>query len=207
MSSDLISRFIHSLHAASGSRAIIPIMPHVIERARSARAKCRGCGGRIEAGVQRFGERLPNPYAENESDEMTHWFHIACAAFMRPEAFLETLPQATETIEDRDRLEYEARLGIAHRRLPRVTTIGRASSGRAACRSCRESIGQGAWRISLVYYEDGRFAPSGFIHVSCALPYLETTELMVRLKHFSPGLSDADFVEIRDQLGPERVEP
>jgi hypothetical protein len=174
-------------------------MPHIIERARSGRAKCRGCGNRIDAGEQRFGERLPNPYAEDEG-EMTHWFHVACAAFMRPEPFLETLPNCVEPIDDRDRLEHEARLGVANRRLPRATTIGRAPSGRAACRSCRQTIDKGAWRISLLYYEDGRFAPSGFIHLGCAFSYLETSEVTGRLKHFSPALSEADLAEVREEL-------
>jgi hypothetical protein len=177
-------------------------MPHLIERARSSRAKCRGCGQLINAGEQRFGERLPNPYAKDEG-EMTHWFHIACAAFMRPEPFLETLPTTEETIDDRDRLEHEARLGVAHRRLPRVTAIGRAPSGRAACRSCRQTIDKGTWRLALMYYEDGRFAPSGFIHLGCAVAYLETSEVMGRVKHFSPGLQAGDLAEIQEVLkGP-----
>lgn len=180
-------------------------MPHIIERARSGRAKCRGCGERIGAGEPRFGERVPNPFAEDDA-ETTHWFHIQCAAFMRPEPFLEMLPSATEAeteaglTDDRERLEHDARLGLAHRRLPRVTTIGRAPSGRAACRSCRETIDKGAWRIALVYYEDGRFVPSGFIHVRCVSTYLETSEVMSRLRHFSRTLSDVDWTEIQGQL-------
>jgi hypothetical protein len=134
-------------------------MAHVIERATTGRSKCRGCGARISAGDLRFGERLPNPYAEDES-EMTHWFHLACATFRRPESFLETLSSTSEPIDDKASLEHEAKLGIAHRRLPRVNTAERSSSGRANCRSCREPIEKGSWRISLVYYEEGRFVPS-----------------------------------------------
>ena len=177
-------------------------MPHVIERAPSGRAKCRGCGGKISAGDTRFGERLPNPFAE-DAGEMTHWFHPACAAFKRPEAWLETLTTTSDAIDGRETLEHEARLGLAHRRLPRVSTTERASSGRATCRSCREPIAKGAWRISLVYYEDGRFAPSGFIHVRCAGPYLETTAIVSRLKHFSPQLTAADLAEIQAELTSE----
>src|SRR5215831_8273356 len=105
-------------------------MAHILERAKTGRAKCRGCSRNIAAGKQRFGERLPNPFAD-DGGEMTHWFHIPCAAYMRPEPFLATLPEATEPIEDRAHLEHEAQLGLAHRRLPRATTIGRASPGRA----------------------------------------------------------------------------
>jgi ribosomal protein L37AE/L43A len=174
-------------------------MPHTIERAKTGRAKCRGCGRNIAAGEQRFGERLPNPFAD-DAGEMTHWFHVPCAAFMRPEPFLATLLEVVEAIDDRERLEHEAQLGIAHRRLPRATTIGRAASGRAACRACKEPIEKGAWRIALMYYEDGRFAPSGFIHLGCSAGYLETTEILNRLMHFSPALADSDWAEIRKLL-------
>jgi hypothetical protein len=44
-------------------------------------------------------------------------------------------------------------------------------------------------------------APSGFIHLSCAAAYLETTDLLGRLTHFSPELTDADWAVVRTQLG------
>jgi hypothetical protein len=172
-------------------------MAHLIERASSARAKCRGCGERIAAGELRFGESLPNPFAEGE---MTHWFHLDCAAYKRPEPFLETLEARTEPLADGGRLASEARQGIAHRRLPRVNGAERSPSGRAQCRSCRAGIAKDAWRISLVFYEEGRFAPSGFIHVSCALTYLETIEILPRLRRLSPHLSDADIAAIENEL-------
>jgi hypothetical protein len=171
-------------------------MAHVIEPASSGRAKCRGCGGRIAAGDLRFGERLPNPFADDEA-EMTHWFHLRCAAFRRPEPLLETLETATATVPDRDELVREAKLGAAHRRLPRVSATERAATGRAACRACREPIAKDAWRISLVFYEEGRFVPAGFVHVACAVSYFETADIMSGVKHFSPALSEADLVEIR----------
>jgi poly(ADP-ribose) polymerase-like protein len=172
---------------------------HTIEPARSGRAKCRGCGQTIASGALRFGERVPNVFAD-DGGETTHWFHVACAAFMRPEAFLETLPSTSETVDDRERLEREAQRGITCRRLPRVTSVGRAPSGRAACRSCHEPIPKDEWRISLVYYEEGRFVPSGFIHLACVRAYIETTDILDRLKYFSPGLTETDVNEIRQRL-------
>ena len=170
-------------------------MPHVIEPAPSGRASCRGCGTKIPKDALRFGERLPNPYAELEGGEMTHWFHLLCAAYRRPEPLLETLADAA-IVPDVDALKAHAQLGVTHRRLPRISTAGRASTGRAACRACKEPIAKDTWRIALVYYEDGRFVPSGFIHASCVQPYIETTEIMDRVKHFSPGLSDGDLAEL-----------
>jgi hypothetical protein len=176
-------------------------MPHILEPAKTGRAKCRGCGQPIAAGLMRFGERVPNPFADEEGGETTHWMHVPCAAYMRPDPFLQLLAETSPTIEHRDALERDARLGLTYRRLSRATTVARAPSGRAVCRHCKETILKDAWRIALMYYEEGRFAPSGFIHLTCAAPYLETTDLIGRLKHFSPELKDADWVEVRAQLG------
>lgn len=174
-------------------------MPHLLEHAKTGRAKCRGCGALISAGTLRLGERVPNPFSD-DGGQTTLWYHVACAAFMRPEAFLETIATTTEPVDNRDVLEHEAALGAAHRRLPRATIAERASTGRATCRQCKTPIEKGAWRIALMYYDEGRFAPSGFIHVTCAREYLETTEIFGRLKHFSPALTDADLAEIRAEL-------
>ncbi len=179
-------------------------MPHLFERAPTGRAKCRGCGASLAAGEWRFGERLPNPFAEGDA-EMTHWFHPACAAFKRPEAFVAWIdaggwverPGASDA-PDRDLLEREARLGIAHRRLARVDAASRAPSGRASCRACRSPIEKGTWRIGLVYYEDGRFVPSGFIHPGCAREYLETVDILPRVRHFSQRPNPLSEDEIRD---------
>ena len=174
-------------------------MPHVIERASSGRAKCRGCGEKIAGGEWRFGESLPNPF-DDKGGEMTHWFHLPCGAFRRPEPFLEALNASSETLDDRETLAREAALGVAHHRVPRVSTAERATSGRATCRACKTTIEKDGWRIALVFYQDGRFVPSGFIHVGCAPAYLETTEIMPRLRHFSPVLQPSDFDEIQREL-------
>ncbi|HSD65295.1 MAG TPA: hypothetical protein VLF95_01270 [Vicinamibacteria bacterium] len=172
----------------------------MIEPAPTGRAKCRGCGEAIPAGELRFGERLPNPFADGET---THWFHLECGAFKRPEPFLEALAGREEPFDDRERLEGEAKRGLAHRRLPRIDGAERSPSGRAQCRSCREPIAKGAWRIRLVFYEEGRFEPSGSIHGRCCRAYLETTDVLPRLRRFAPGLGDADLEEIRQELdGP-----
>ena len=171
-------------------------MPHVIEPSPSGRAGCRGCGMKIPKDELRCGERLPNPYAELEGGEMTHWFHLTCAAYRRPEALLEALADATG-IPDVDHLKAQAQLGVTHRRLPRVSTAGRATTGRATCRACKEAIAKDSWRIALVYYEDGRFVPSGFIHAACVGSYIETTDIIDRVKHFSPDLTAVDLDELR----------
>lgn len=172
-------------------------MPHVLEPATSGRAKCRGCGRPIDKGALRLGERLPNPFGDGE---MTLWFHVPCAAFKRPEPFLEAIAGTTEDIAGRAGLEAIARAGIEHRRLPRIDGLQRAPTGRARCRACRESIEAQAWRIPLVYYEEGRFEPSGYIHLRCAPQYFETANIIDRLVHFAPDLSPEDLADVRTVL-------
>jgi hypothetical protein len=174
-------------------------MPHLLEVAPTGRAKCRGCNDKIAAKELRFGERLPNPFSD-DGGEMTHWFHLTCAAYRRPEALVETIEASTEEIPDRERLLHEAKLGITFRRLPRVSTADRAPTGRATCRACKTLIDKDAWRIALMYYEDGRFTPSGYMHTKCVKEYLETTEIRPRLAHFSPALSAAELDEILTEV-------
>ena len=170
---------------------------HLIEPASSGRAKCRGCGQKIEKGVLRFGEKLDNPFAEGE---MTHWFHLDCCAFKRPEPLLETLEAREEPLDGQEQLISTARRSVEHRRLPRVNGAERASTGRAKCRSCHESIAKDTWRISLVFYEEGVFSASGFVHARCAGPYFKTTELLPAVRRFSPGLDEGQLEELAGEL-------
>lgn len=174
-------------------------MPHVIEPAATGRAKCRGCGEKIAAATMRFGESLPNPFAEGET---LHWFHLECGAMKRPEPFLEALTARAggDPLPDAERLATLAREGTEHKRLPRVSGAERDPSGRAQCRHCREKIDKGAWRIALVFWEEGRFSPSGSIHPACASGYFGTSEIVPRLVRFSPGLTGADLQELQAEL-------
>jgi hypothetical protein len=168
------------------------VVTHVIEPATSGRAKCRSCDQSIAKGELRFGERQPNAFGDGE---MTLWFHLPCAAYSRPEPFLETQSGATPEAQPTQWIE-AARFGIAHRRVPRLHGAERATSSRARCRSCREPIGKDEWRLSLVFFEDYRFSPGGYIHARCARAYFETVDLLDRIRHFSPTLSEPDLAEI-----------
>jgi hypothetical protein len=167
---------------------------HVIEPASSSRAKCRSCDRPIAKGELRFGERQPNAFGEGE---MTLWFHLPCAAYSRPEPFLEVQATADAELEP---LVAAARFGIEHRRVPRLHGAERATSGRAHCRSCRELIAKGDWRLSLVFFEEYRFNPGGYLHARCAREYFETTALLGRIRHFSPELGEPELAEVAAAL-------
>src|SRR5215813_11606721 len=172
-------------------------MPHVFEAATSGRAKCRGCGQSIARGEWRFGERLPNPFAEGE---MTLWFHPLCAAYKRPEALLQALAEASGGVPDAAALERSARGSASHRRLPRIDGAERAPSGQAKCRSCKERIEKGTWRIRLVFFEEGRFMPSGYVHLDCRKAFFEDHDVRDPLLHFSPDLDEGERVELTGLL-------
>jgi len=175
-------------------------MAHVFEQASSGRAKCRGCGQVIARGEWRFGERLPNPFAEGE---MTLWFHPLCAAYKRPEAVLERLAEGAADVPDAAALERAARGNSVERRLPRVDGAERASSGQAKCRHCKQRIEKGGWRIRLVFYEEGQFAAGGFIHLDCRQDYFEGHDVLEPLLHFSANLSDDERAELMRAYGAE----
>ena len=187
-------------------------MAHVIEPAASSRAKCRGCDGKIEQGALRFGERQPNAFGDGE---MTLWFHLDCAAYKRPEALLELLGAAPAlasalNADEAARLKTIAQLGVAHRRLPRIDGGERAATGRARCRHCRELVERGDWRIPLVFFEEYRFAPAGFVHAACARGYFGTAAVLDRVRHFNPELDDAAAAELAatiDAGAPESGTP
>jgi hypothetical protein len=167
-------------------------MAHLLEPAASARSRCRACAGLIGRGELRFGERLANLFGEGEA---TLWFHPACAAYRRPQAFLEVLGPESE-LANRSALEQAANLGVAHPRLPRIDGAERSPSGRASCRNCRGVIVRDSWRIRLVYFEGVRFTAGGYVHLACRLPYFGVDDILERLLHFSRALS----IDAREQL-------
>lgn len=128
---------------------------------------------------------------------MTLWFHPLCAAYKRPEPLLEALAETPENVPNREGLEHTARTSLAHRRLPRIDGAERAPGGQAMCRSCRQPIPRGSWRIRLVFYEEGRFSPGGFVHLDCRKAYFETDDVLEHLLHFSPALSDDERPALR----------
>lgn len=176
-------------------------MPDSIQPAPTGRAKCRGCGKTIAKGELRFGEVGPNSYGEGEA---VSWFHLSCAALMRPEKLAPVLESSGDELPERDWLAQTVQVGVAHERLPRLVRAERASSGRAHCRSCRELIAKGEWRLALQMFEEGRPNPIGTIHAQCAEAYFGTADVLERVRRLSPELSDQDLAELARALSEQR---
>jgi hypothetical protein len=179
-------------------------MAHLFEPATSGRSKCRGCARPIQRGELRFGERVPNLFGEGET---TLWFHPFCAACKRPEPVLEALAGPSGGVPDREGLERTAVYSAANKRLQRIDGAERSPSGKANCRSCHQPIALGSWRIRVVFYEEGRFAPGGCVHLACRRTYFETDEILNHVLQFSPDLSDADREELIRAFDAERASP
>ncbi len=167
---------------------------HTFEMAPSGRSKCRGCGRTIAKGELRFGERLDNPFGDGD---MTHWLHPRCAAHRRPEALLEGLAALDYPADDAEALQKWAGVAADHRRLPRLGAGERAPSGRARCRHCRELIEQDAWRVPLIFVEEGQYSSSGFIHAACVMAYAETDAVWDALECFAHGLAAAELASLK----------
>ena len=173
-------------------------MSDIIERAKTGRAKCRGCGVGIASGELRFGEALPNAYGEGEA---LTYYHLRCAACFRPEKFLPCF-QASEHAGSADAagLIEAAEAGMQYPRLQRLVRAERAASGRARCRQCHELQEKGSLRIALQIFEEGRFNPAGTVHVACAPAYFGTKDLLTRLKRLTPELDAALAAEVEQQI-------
>lgn len=170
---------------------------HVFEPAVSGRARCRGCGGSIGKGTLRFGERLDNPYGDGDT---TVWYHPRCAAYRRPEPFLETLTAGDALPDEVAALEPIGRFSQAHHRVCRIGGVERATTGRARCRHCRTPIAQDSLRIPLKFYEEGMYNASGFVHLTCAPDYFETRDLLDCIRHFTPEIDPVDLDALRSTL-------
>jgi hypothetical protein len=189
-----IARLDPAAQSSAWSRAV----SDVIEPASSGRASCRGCGANIDKDALRFGERVPNAFGEGEA---SLWFHVRCAAFRRPEKLAACLAEATIDLPDREELARLAQEGIAHHRLPRLTRLERSKSGRAKCRHCQQTIDKGVWRFVLEIWEEARFTPIGFAHVTCSTDYFGLKPLMPRLVGWQPELTEEERREVAALLG------
>ena len=166
---------------------------HVFETAPSGRSKCRSCGSKIDKDTQRFGERMPNPFGDGD---MTHWHHPPCAAHRRPGPFTEACRELDDEVEDKAALLDIAAHTLAHHRLQRLGVAELASSGRARCRTCRELIADKTWRLPLIFFEEGAYNSSGFIHAACARAYCETDDVWATVARFASGLTAEELAEL-----------
>jgi hypothetical protein len=170
-------------------------MPDVIEAASTARSKCRACREKIEKGVLRFGESVPNAFGEGDA---THWFHLPCAAERRPEKLAVALETHEGEVPDRESLLQIAKDGAQNPKLADVRRAEHAPTGRASCQQCHEKIPKDALRVAFEREatEGQPMATTAYVHLGCGAEFFGSVGLKGKLIRTSPELSDEDKIAI-----------
>lgn len=170
-------------------------MPDVIEPASSARSKCRACREKIEKGVLRFGESVPNAFGEGDA---THWFHLPCAAERRPEKLGAALEGYEGEVPERAALTQIVKDGAANPKLADVRRAEHAPTGRASCQQCHEKIAKDELRVAFERepVEGQAMATTAYVHLKCSAEFFGGVGLKAKLLRTNAELGDDDKTAI-----------
>ncbi len=172
-------------------------MPNVIEISKSNRASCRSCRQKIDKGVLRFGEEIPNAF--NPEAGMSHaWHHLACVAKKHPELLRPALDAYPGEVPERAELE-RLMTSVHPQAAKGFPYAERAPTARSKCMACGEGIEKGDWRVAVEREVDtGAFTASGagYLHAECAQEHVQDPELMAKLKAHGAALSPVDLNEL-----------
>jgi hypothetical protein len=175
-------------------------MAHTIEVAKSGRAQCRGCRNKIEKGVLRFGEEVPNMFSE-EGGTTFRWYHLECAAKGKlANEVRDALKGWTGEVPNRAELDKL----IAEHLHADYPYAERAANGRAKCRVCDATIPKGDIRVAferVVETQMGLQRGPGYMHSTCTLGYKDAAQmgkdvLQKALVEHSIHLNDADKAQL-----------
>jgi len=171
-------------------------MAHTIEVAKSGRAQCRGCRNKIEKGVLRFGEEVPNMFSEDGGTTF-RWYHLECAAKGKlANEVRDALKGWSGEVPKREELDKL----IAEHLHADYPYAERAANGRAKCRVCDATIAKGDIRVAferVVETQMGLQRGPGYMHSTCTLGYKDAAQLgkdalQKALAEHSIHLNDAD---------------
>jgi len=175
-------------------------MAHTIEVAKSGRSTCRGCRAKIEKGVLRFGEEVPNMFSE-EGGTTFRWWHLECAATKGKLAneVRDALKSYPGEVPERDKLDKVIADNL-HADFPYAE---RAPNGRARCRVCSETIDKGTLRVAfqrIVETGMGVQRGAGYVHSTCTMAFEDAKNLgeeqLVKLVREHSKLSAADDAQL-----------
>lgn len=176
-------------------------MGHIIEPAKSGRAKCRSCKKAIEKGSLRLGEEILDPFG---SGGTTHvWHHVDCAAEKKPDELKAAIADYPDEIPGRDALE--KKIAESMEKLPPSTFpyAEKAPTGRSRCMACESNIDKDTLRVAVEREVDtGTFKTkgAGYLHPMCAADFTGDEEMFEKVKANSRGLSDEQLAELEAAL-------
>lgn len=188
------------------------LMAHIVETAKSGRARCRTCGEGIQKGDVRFGEEVPNAFSES-GGTTHHWHHLRCAAKKKPSQLREALASYSGDVPDRAEID---RLIAENEPKQRPTTFPyaeRAPSARSHCGECHTVIAKGALRVALPREQEGPAlmmpATPRYYHVACSRAVLAggLAKALTDIRANSRGLGPEDVAELNRALDPTNDVP
>jgi poly [ADP-ribose] polymerase len=170
-------------------------MSAVIEQAKSSRASCRKCKGKIEKDTLRFGVESDMQYGDEPS---FRWYHLACGASVDPVALEKLLATYEGEIEGREEIEKAIADGKKKKK-PSFPYAEVAPSGRSTCMGCDEKIEKGQLRVAVEREVDtGAFVTkgAGYLHVGCAVEHTGDGELAAKVIANSHQLSAEEKADL-----------
>ena len=177
-------------------------MGHIIEPAKSGRAKCRSCKKAIEKGSLRLGEEILDPFG---SGGTTHvWHHVECAAEKKPDELKAAMADYADEIPERAALE--KKIADSQKKLPPGTFpyAENAPTGRSKCMACEESIAKDTLRVAIEREVDtGTFKTkgAGYLHPMCAADFTGDSAMFPKVKENSRELTKDQLAELEAALG------
>ena len=177
-------------------------MGHIIEPAKSGRAKCRSCKKTIEKDSLRLGEETLDPFG---SGGTTHvWHHVACAAEKKPDELKAAMADYAGEIPDKAKLEKT--IADSQKKLPPGTFpyAENAPTGRSKCMACEEAIAKDTLRVAVEREVDtGTFKTKGpgYLHPMCAADFTGDTAMFAKVKANSRDLTKDQLAELEAALG------
>lgn len=185
-------------------------MADTIEPAKSGRAACRTCKQPIGKGELRFGEEVPNMFAEGEPTYQ--WHHLACAATKKAGKLKAALAAFAGEVPDKENLLRTVEENAAKEKPGTFPYAERASTGRSKCQECEQAIGKGELRVAVEReVETASFTRkgAGYLHVGCATKHVADPGLLEAVLKNSTSLAPADRDELSAKLraAPGEGEP
>lgn len=177
-------------------------MAHVIEKAKSGRAKCRKCREKIEKDELRFGHEAESQFGDE--GVAVQWYHLKCAAQKVPLDLEATLKGFADELPGRVELEAEIAKNRSKQKPTTMPYAEVAPSARSSCQVCDEKIAKGEIRIAVEReIEAGGFSRmgAGYLHPQCAMSYEEIPDdLAEQIEANSISLAADDLSDVIEQL-------
>src|SRR5579859_530164 len=173
-------------------------MEKVIEVAKSARARCRGCRQSIAKGELRYGEEAPNQFGDGTAMQ---WLHLLCAAKKHPREMKEALAAFGGDIPNRAEVEQVMHTALADQKT--FPYAEWAPTGRSRCLHCREPIDKDTLRIAVEREVEMGGVPragAGYLHPQCAREFVKDADLAEKLKQNSGGLKPEELALVLEKL-------